>query len=144
MLWFFHDRAFDIDPEKVDDISQPALQMNSNALNKSLVKVGKVLTFHSFALQTIKGAFMVLDSRKNMSDNSLVLVLKYTRAPSFIKGYYTTLQSVTNANLSQHRFWHYHENGLIKTIQMIAHNLYRGIFFNHTANFGAGRLGRGV
>ena len=29
-----------------------------------------------------------------------------------------------NAKLSQHRFWHCHENGLIKTIQTIPHNLY--------------------
>ena len=29
-----------------------------------------------------------------------------------------------NAKLSQHRFWHCHENELIKTIQMITHNLY--------------------
>ena len=29
-----------------------------------------------------------------------------------------------NAKLSQQRFWHCHENGLIKTIQMIPHNLY--------------------
>ena len=27
-----------------------------------------------------------------------------------------TLQSVMNAKLSKHRFWHCHENGLIKTI----------------------------
>ena len=37
---------------------------------------------------------------------------------------YTTLQSIINAKLGQHRFWHCHENGLIKTIQMIPHNLY--------------------
>ena len=36
----------------------------------------------------------------------------------------TTLQSIMNANLSQHRFWHCHENRLIKTIQAIPHNLY--------------------
>ena len=35
----------------------------------------------------------------------------------------TTLQSVMNAKLSKHRFWHCHENGLIKTIQTIPHNL---------------------
>ena len=37
---------------------------------------------------------------------------------------YTTLQSMMNAKLSPHRFWPYHENGLIKTIQMIPYNLY--------------------
>ena len=37
---------------------------------------------------------------------------------------YKTLQSIMNANLSQHRFWHCHENGLNKTIQTIPHNLY--------------------
>ena len=36
----------------------------------------------------------------------------------------TTLQSVMNAKLSKHRFWHCHENGLIKMIQTIPHNLY--------------------
>ena len=29
-----------------------------------------------------------------------------------------------NAKLSQHTFWHCHENWLIKTIQTIPHNLY--------------------
>ena len=37
---------------------------------------------------------------------------------------YTTLQSIMNAKLSLHRFWHCHENVLIKTIQTIPHNLY--------------------
>ena len=37
---------------------------------------------------------------------------------------YTTLQSMMNAKLSQHRFWPCHGNGLIKTIQTITHNLY--------------------
>ena len=35
----------------------------------------------------------------------------------------TTLQSMINAKLSKQRFWHCHENGLIKTIQTIPHNL---------------------
>ena len=35
----------------------------------------------------------------------------------------TTLQSIMNAKLNQHRFWHCYENRLIKTIQMIPHNL---------------------
>ena len=34
------------------------------------------------------------------------------------------LQSIMNAKLSLHGFWHCHENGLIKTIQTIPHNLY--------------------
>ena len=34
---------------------------------------------------------------------------------------FTTLQSIMNA--SKHGFWHCHENGLIKTIQTIPHNL---------------------
>ena len=33
----------------------------------------------------------------------------------------TTLQSIMNAKLSQHRFWHCHENRLIKTIQTLPH-----------------------
>ena len=36
----------------------------------------------------------------------------------------TTLQSIMNAKVSQHKFWHCHENGLIKMIQTIPHNLY--------------------
>ena len=36
----------------------------------------------------------------------------------------TTLRSMMNAKLSPHRFWPCHENGLIKMIQMIPHNLY--------------------
>ena len=38
--------------------------------------------------------------------------------------YDTTLQSKMNTKLSLHRFWPCHENGLIKTIQTIPHNLY--------------------
>ena len=36
----------------------------------------------------------------------------------------TTLQSVMNTKLSKQRFWHCHENRLIKTIQTIPHNPY--------------------
>ena len=36
----------------------------------------------------------------------------------------TTLQSIMNATLSKQMFWHCYENGLIKTIQTIPHNLY--------------------
>ena len=36
----------------------------------------------------------------------------------------TTLQSVMNAKLDNHNFWHCHENGLIKTIQTIPLNPY--------------------
>ena len=36
----------------------------------------------------------------------------------------TALQSMMNAKLSKQRFWHCYENGLIKTIQTIPHNLY--------------------
>ena len=35
----------------------------------------------------------------------------------------TTLHSMMNAKLSKQRFWHFYENGLIKTIQIIPHNL---------------------
>ena len=35
----------------------------------------------------------------------------------------TTLQSMMNVKLSKQRFRHCHENGLIKTIQSIPHNL---------------------
>ena len=37
-------RAFDIDPEKVDDILQQPALLNEFECIKSLVKVGKVLT----------------------------------------------------------------------------------------------------
>ena len=36
----------------------------------------------------------------------------------------TILQSMKNVKLSPHRFWPCHEDGLIKTIQMIPHNIY--------------------
>ena len=36
----------------------------------------------------------------------------------------TTLQSMVKVKLSLHGFWHCHENGLIKTIPTIPHNLY--------------------
>ena len=36
----------------------------------------------------------------------------------------TTLQSMINAKLSQHRFWPCHENRIIETIQTLPHNLY--------------------
>ena len=36
----------------------------------------------------------------------------------------TTFQSLTNTKLSPHRFQPCHENGLIKTLQTIPHNLY--------------------
>ena len=39
----------------------------------------------------------------------------------------TTLQSIMNAKFSKHGFWHCHENGPIKTIQMIPHNLYESV-----------------
>ena len=39
------------------------------------------------------------------------------------KKHFTTFQSVMNAKLSLHRFWPCHENGLIKTILTIPHNL---------------------
>ena len=32
-----------------------------------------------------------------------------------------------NAIVSQHRFWHCHENGLIKTFQTIPHNLHGSV-----------------
>ena len=35
----------------------------------------------------------------------------------------TTLQSMMNAKLIKQRFWHCYENGLIKMIQTIPHNL---------------------
>ena len=35
---------------------------------------------------------------------------------------HTTLQSLMNTKLSQHRLWPSHETGLIKTIQTIPHN----------------------
>ena len=41
----------------------------------------------------------------------------------------TTLQSIMNAKVSKHKFWHCHENGLIKTIQTIPHNLYVSVKF---------------
>ena len=42
----------------------------------------------------------------------------------------TTLQSIMNVKLSKQRFWHCHENGIIKTIQTIPHNLYVSVKLN--------------
>ena len=50
--------------------------------------------------------------------NELVLILKELKEKKLL----TTLQSMMNAKLSKQR-WHCHENGLIKTMQMIPHNL---------------------
>ena len=47
-----------------------------------------------------------------------------SRAISRLDKVPTTLQSKMNAKLSPQRFWACHENGLIKTIQTIPHNLY--------------------
>ena len=44
--------------------------------------------------------------------------------PEKLDNRYTTLQSLTNTKLSSQRFWPCHENGLIKTLQTIPHNLY--------------------
>ena len=52
--------------------------------------------------------------------DSVIVCLRATVA---VKKGYTTLQSMMNAKLSKQRFGHYHENGLIKTIQTIPHNL---------------------
>ena len=43
---------------------------------------------------------------------------------SFAMSQLTTLKAMMNAKLSQHSFWHCHENGLIKTIQTLPHKLY--------------------
>ena len=48
----------------------------------------------------------------------------FSAIASEIESRSTTLQYVMNAKFSKHRFWHCHENGLIKTIQTIPHNLY--------------------
>ena len=40
----------------------------------------------------------------------------------------TTLQSMTNATLSQRRFWHCHENGLTMTIPTVHYNLHSVVF----------------
>ena len=60
-------------------------------------------------------------------DMSKALHLVYTLHPKTLTNpllaYNTTLQSIMNAKLSKHGFWHCHENGLIKTIQTIPHNL---------------------
>ena len=47
--------------------------------------------------------------------------IKYKYRLTFIP--VKTLQSIMNAKLSQDGFWHCHENGLIKTIGTIPHNL---------------------
>ena len=58
-----------------------------------------------------------------LSANTLAKVCTFGVLRTWAGGV-TTLQSMMNAKLSPHMFWPCHENGLIKTIQTIPHNLY--------------------
>ena len=65
----------------------------------------------------------------NLLNKELFVVVRYfiwnwKRKRLFLWKLNTTLQSMINAKISKHKFWHCHENRFIKTIQTIAHNLY--------------------
>ena len=66
-----------------------------------------LITFHTFVLFVCAIAMP-----KQVSPNQAVSLC------------ITTLQYVTNTKVSQHRFLPCYENGLIKMIQTIPHNLY--------------------
>ena len=56
------------------------------------------------------------------SDESLTQASKLDQVLEYVPN--IALQSMMNAKLSLHRFWPCHENGLIKMIQTLPHNLY--------------------
>ena len=60
--------------------------------------------------------FCIVDYRQTSCMSKIII--------ASLSKHLTTLQSMMNAKLIQHRFWPCHENGLIKTTQMIPHNLY--------------------
>ena len=60
----------------------------------------------------------------NQSFRSFCLPLGIPQNRSQYEKLGTTLESKLNAKLSEQRFWHCYETGLIKTIQMIPFNLY--------------------
>ena len=67
--------------------------------------------------------------RKHLSSLRLLFVaMSFFRqmaynATAILQNVITTLQYMMDAKLSKQRFWHCHENGLIKTVQTMPHNL---------------------
>ena len=68
------------------------------------------------------GAMQLMECFYGVATSTEVAYYTYIYSQVYKTG--TTLQSMMNAKLSPHRFWPCHENGLIKTIQTIPHNLY--------------------
>ena len=119
-------------------IGIPSSNYTCNGCWYWLLLLGTAQTSHSLRLQGMRGFFgpskcpvvmqllfswdlhqawpvMLTISYRDTSDSAIGVI-----SPS--QG--STLQSIMNAKLSQHRFWHCHKNRLIKTIQTIPHNLY--------------------
>ena len=68
-------------------------------------------------------AVLNVTSQANNMATSQICILSHTLTQALISSGITTLQSMMNAKLSPQRFWPCREYGLIKTIQMIPHNL---------------------
>ena len=99
-----------------------------------------VLQLKSYQVRICK---CVLDSRKiQISQNTVFAFVKPAKELETPSKYswnlsscerkrgHTILQScILNAKLSQQRFWHCYENGLIKTIQTISRNPYVSVKF---------------
>ena len=62
-------------------------------------------------------------SKRYILDFFWIRILRISITYTFLKSD-TTLQSLMYTKVSPHRFWPCHENGLIKTLQTIPHNLY--------------------
>ena len=81
--------------------------------------------FFCAVLHSLKGIFFFRGEHRATSPKNLA---KYwTKKCTHFSLQNTTLQSMMNAKLSLHGFWHCHENRLIKMIQTIPHNLYPGL-----------------
>ena len=93
-----------------------------------LVSVSKLTfwLFRSGRLSKKHDYFKCIDRNLTGPDSEEMFNLRYSTTVS-VFSYITTLQSIMNAKLSQHRFWRCHENGLIKTIETVPHNLYASV-----------------
>ena len=72
----------------------------------------------------LKAALKKYEAKTQLRAKKIACVAEHVY---MVSKYPTTLQSLMNAKVSQHKFWHCHENGLIKTIKMIPHNLYLNV-----------------
>ena len=67
--------------------------------------------------------FKVINIQKSCKKLPSTMKAWYNGKSRFTRMQFTTLQSMINAKLGQHRFWPSHKNGLTRTIPMIPHNL---------------------